>query len=70
MVYEALIEDDRRTNAFGLLMSLNMLIERPGTLNTGADCCGGMREAGFTQPTWNTYSARFHGGWHQIVGTQ
>src|SRR6185437_13440529 len=27
VVYEAMIDDDRRTNTFGLLMSLNMLIE-------------------------------------------
>src|SRR5688572_32644663 len=30
IVYEALIDDDRRENAFGLLMSLNMLIETSG----------------------------------------
>src|SRR6185369_7525693 len=30
IVYEALIDDDRSKNAFGLLMSLNMLIETPG----------------------------------------
>lgn len=29
IVYEALIDDDRRQNAFGLMMSLNMLIETP-----------------------------------------
>ena len=39
IVYEAIIDDDRRTNAFGLLMSLNMLIETPGGFDyTGADC--------------------------------
>ncbi len=27
---ENIIDDDRRTNSFGLLMSLNMLIELPG----------------------------------------
>jgi len=27
IVYEAIIDDERRRNAFGLLMSLNMLIE-------------------------------------------
>ena len=32
IVYEALIDDDRSKNAFGLLMSLNMLIETPGRL--------------------------------------
>lgn len=48
IVYEALIDDDRSKNAFGLLMSLNMLIETPGGFDyTGADCQGWMREAGF-----------------------
>ena len=30
IVYEAIIDDDRSKNAFGLMMSLNMLIETPG----------------------------------------
>ena len=48
IVYEALIDDDRRQNAFGLLMSLNMLIETPeGFDYTGADCSSWMREVGF-----------------------
>ena len=52
LVYEALIDDERRQNAFGLLMSLNMLIETPGGFDyTGADCCGWMRDAGFRK-TW------------------
>jgi hypothetical protein len=50
IIYEALIDDDRRTNAFGLLMSLNMLIETPeGFDYTGADCSSWMRDAGFRQ---------------------
>ena len=49
VVYEAIIDDDRSKNAFGLMMSLNMLIETPGGFDyTGADCMGWMREAGFT----------------------
>ena len=49
IVYEAIIDDDRRRNAFGLLMSLNMLIETPGGFDyTGADCIGWMKEAGFS----------------------
>jgi hypothetical protein len=49
IVYDAIIDDDRRQNAFGLLMSLNMLIETRGGFDyTGADCQGWMREAGFT----------------------
>jgi SAM-dependent methyltransferase len=48
LVYDTLIDDERRNNAFGLLMSLNMLIETPGGFDyTGADCTGWMREAGF-----------------------
>jgi len=49
VVYEAIIDDDRSENAFGLLMSLNMLIETPGGFDyTGADCTGWMKEAGFS----------------------
>jgi hypothetical protein len=48
IVYEALIDDERRKNAFGLLMSLNMLIETAGGFDfTGADCSAWMHEAGF-----------------------
>jgi hypothetical protein len=50
IVYESLIDDDRRENAFGLLMSLNMLIETPGGFDyTGADCMGWMQDAGFRE---------------------
>lgn len=48
VVYEAIIDDDRSQNAFGLMMSLNMLIETPGGFDyTGADCSAWMKEAGF-----------------------
>jgi len=48
IIHEAIIDDERRENAFGLLMSLNMLIETPGGFDyTGADCCSWMREVGF-----------------------
>jgi hypothetical protein len=50
IVYEALIDDDRRANAFGLMMSLNMLIETQGGFDyTGKECCEWMREVGFRQ---------------------
>jgi hypothetical protein len=50
IVYESIIDDDRSQNAFGLLMSLNMLIETPGGFDyTGADCMGWMKEAGFRE---------------------
>jgi len=50
IVYEAIIDDDRSKNAFGLMMSLNMLIETPGGFDyTGAECAGWMKEAGFSE---------------------
>ena len=49
VVYESIIDDDRSQNAFGLMMSLNMLIETPGGFDyTGADCSSWMKEAGFS----------------------
>jgi hypothetical protein len=48
IVYDAVIDDDRRQNAFGLLMSLNMLIETAGGFDyTGSDCVRWMADAGF-----------------------
>src|SRR5262249_12100890 len=48
IVYERLIDDERRTNVAGLLASLNMLIMTAGGFDyTGADCSGWMREIGF-----------------------
>ena len=48
VVYEAIIDDARSKNAFGLLMSLNMAIETTGGFDyTGVDCSAWMREAGF-----------------------
>ena len=45
VVYEAIIDDDRSKNAFGLMMSLNMLIETPAGFDyTGADCQAWMKE--------------------------
>lgn len=50
IIFEALIDDERRENAFGLLMSLNMLIELPGGFDyTGADCTAWLKEAGFRE---------------------
>ena len=48
IVYERLIDDTRRTNATGLLDSLNMLVMTEGGFGfTGADCISWMRETGF-----------------------
>ena len=48
IVYERLIDDERRVNASGLLSSLQMLLASTGGFDfTGAECIGWMREAGF-----------------------
>jgi precorrin-6B methylase 2 len=48
IAFDAVIDDDRSKNAFGLLMSLNMLIETRGGFDyTGADCCAWFKAAGF-----------------------
>jgi precorrin-6B methylase 2 len=50
VVYDAIIDDDRKSNAFGLLMSLNMLIETPGGFDyTAADCQSWLKSAGFRE---------------------
>ena len=50
VIYEALIDDDRRRNSFGLLMSLHMLLVTPGGfVFTGAQCREWLAEAGFTE---------------------
>jgi hypothetical protein len=52
IVYDQMIDDERRENASGLLTSLNMLIETPGGFDyTGADCRRWMAEAGFRSAT-------------------
>ena len=52
VVYDNIIDDDRRENAFGLMVSLNMLIETSGGFDyTGEDCQAWMREVGFSK-TW------------------
>jgi O-methyltransferase domain len=49
VVYESIIDDDRSQNVFGLLMSLNMLIETPGGFDyTASDCMQWMHTVGFT----------------------
>jgi SAM-dependent methyltransferase len=50
IVIENLIDDARRENAFGLMMSLNMLIEFGDAFDfTGSDFTGWCREAGFQE---------------------
>ncbi len=67
IVYDAMIDDERMSNAFGLLMSLNMLIETTGGFDyTGADCIGWMREAGFREAR----IARLSGPYSMAIGTK
>jgi len=48
IVYDAMIDDARRENAFGLLMSLNMLIEtHAGFDYTPSQCQAWLKQAGF-----------------------
>jgi hypothetical protein len=65
VVYEAFIDDERRENAMGLLMSLNMLIETPGGFDyTSADCKQWMVEAGFRE----TGVERLAGAESMVIG--
>jgi hypothetical protein len=67
IVYEAIIDDERREHAFGLLMSLNMLIETPGGFDyTAADCQNWMREVGFGE----TYAQPLVGPDSMVVGVK
>ncbi|MEW6273057.1 MAG: methyltransferase [Thermodesulfobacteriota bacterium] len=50
VVCDRIIDDERRSHANGLLLSLVMLIETPGGFDyTGAECREWMREAGFRE---------------------
>lgn len=50
IIFEALIDDERRRNAFGLMMSLNMLIETPNGFDyTGAQAKEWLSAAGFKE---------------------
>lgn len=65
IVYDAIIDDERRTNAFGLLMSLLMLLETDGGANhTAADCRAWMEKVGFT----STYTEPLLGPDAMVVG--
>jgi SAM-dependent methyltransferase len=67
IVFDAVIDNERRHNAFGLLMSLNMLIETPAGFDyTGADCQEWLREVGFR----DTYIEHLAGPDSMVVGTK
>jgi hypothetical protein len=65
IAYDQMIDDERRENAAGLLMSLNMLVRTQGGFDyTGADCIGWMRAAGFTE----VHRAHLCGSHSMVVG--
>jgi hypothetical protein len=59
LVCDRLIDDERRSNANGLLLSLVMLVETPGGFDyTGAECREWMKEAGFRASRVEALDAR------------
>jgi hypothetical protein len=65
IVYDAIVDDDRRENALALLMSLLMLLETPGGSNhTGAECQQWLRDVGFKE----TYQQHLAGPDSMVVG--
>jgi len=65
IVFESIIDDDRRENTFGLLMSLNMLIETPAGFDyTAADCQRWLSDVGFRE----TYVEHLAGPDSMVVG--
>ncbi|PZS25678.1 MAG: methyltransferase [Pseudonocardiales bacterium] len=65
VVYDSIIDDERRANTYGLLMSLTMLIQTPGGFeSTGADYRAWMKDAGFR----DSYVEHLTGPHSMVVG--
>jgi hypothetical protein len=65
IIYESLIDDERRTNTFGLLLSVAMLlVTHDGFGYTGAQCRSWMSKIGFR----NSYVQPLTGPDSMIVG--
>jgi hypothetical protein len=65
IVYDLLIDDDRRTSRAGLLSSLNMLLWTKGGFGyTASDCTGWLHSVGFAK----TSVRELPGGNSMIVG--
>jgi predicted transcriptional regulator len=65
ILYESIIDDERRHNTAGLLMSLNMLIETQGGFDyTAKDCMKWMKDTGFRE----TFSEHLVGPDSMVVG--
>jgi hypothetical protein len=67
VVYDAIIDDDRRTNTMGLLVSVHMLIDTVAGFDyTAADCQSWMADAGFR----DSYTAPLAGLDSMVVGVK
>jgi hypothetical protein len=65
IVYDMMIDDDRRTSTAGLLSSLNMLLWTSGGFGyTATDCTAWMRSVGFAK----TAVRNLPGGNSMIIG--
>jgi len=65
IVYDSIIDDERRINTYGLLMSLTMLIQTPGGFeSTGAEYRAWMKETGFR----DSYVEHLTGPHSMVVG--
>ncbi|MDX3095462.1 methyltransferase [Streptomyces sp. ME01-24h] len=67
IVYDAMIDDDRRHNTYGFMVSLNMLIDtESGSEYTVADATGWLRAAGFAR----TDARPLIGGYTAVYATK
>jgi hypothetical protein len=65
IVYDTVLDNERRQNSFGLLMSLNMLIATRGGFDyTGTECTSWMHEAGFRK----VYIEHLIGSHSMVIG--
>lgn len=60
IVYEALIDEERRQNTFALLMNMALLLDTVGDLNyTGAACMSWMQAVGFSKTSVESLGGPF-----------
>lgn len=67
LVYESLIDDERRVNTTGMIMSLNVSLASAGGLGyTGAECTSWMTDAGFRE----TSVSHLDGPEYMVIGVK
>jgi len=64
IIVDTLIDDDRRTAAIALQISLAALLQSSGACFTGAECCAWLRQAGFRE----THVTPLAGSFAMVVG--